>query len=281
MQCPICNGPTQPVFTKNGYEVFGCRKCGHRSIAATYSRQAVQHHFADDYFQGGQVCYLDYLEEAELLRAQGRRCGRMLSRYMRPGLVLDIGSAAGFILKGLSDCGWQGFGIEPNAGMAGFAQAQLGLNVANTTIEEFRTDQRFDLVSMFHVVPHIAEPKDLARRVSNLLAPGGHWLVEIWNRESAMQRLSGTSWHEYDPPRVLHWYSLRSLCRLADVAGFRRIAWGRPTKWLQLTKLIHRMPCGRQGHNHRQVNTSPTSRPPAWAVPYPGDDLVWALFRKP
>lgn len=278
MQCPICDGPTQSVFSKGGHQIFGCRSCGHQCISAEYSPQSVQGKFGDDYFQGGQVCYLDYLKEADLLRDQGRRCGRLLSRYMTPGRALDIGSAAGFILKGLTDFGWQGFGIEPNPGMSAFARDHLGLDVTNTTIEEYQANRSFDLVSMFHVLPHIAEPKRLARRVAELLVPGGYWLIEIWNRESSVARLFGQSWHEYDPPRVLHWYSPRSLRRLTGPLGFRQIAWGRPVKWLQVSKLLCRMPswCCHRVHSQAQVGHQRTLN-----VPYPGDDLAWVLLQKP
>ena len=69
-----------------------------------------------------------------------------LKKYLAPGLALDVGCAAGFILKGLQDSGWNGIGIEPDLMMAEYGRNQLGLNIIQSTLEEYRPADNFDLI---------------------------------------------------------------------------------------------------------------------------------------
>ena len=66
--------------------------------------------YRDDYFNGGGAGYSDYASEAEMLRGRGRDYGFKLARHARPGRMLDVGAAAGFILQGFVDQGWSGIG---------------------------------------------------------------------------------------------------------------------------------------------------------------------------
>jgi hypothetical protein len=71
-----------------------------------------------------------------------------VARHIPAGTVLDVGAAAGFVLKGLEDAGWQGEGIEPNDTMARYAREVLGLSVATDDLETVVCGRWFDIVSM-------------------------------------------------------------------------------------------------------------------------------------
>src|SRR5205085_11122433 len=90
----------------------------------------------------------------------------------------------------------------------------------------------FDLVLMLQVLPHFVDPAAALQKAARLVRPGGHLLIETWDRESWTARLSGRRWHEYSPPSVLHWFSRGGVARLASAAGFEEVAIGRPSKWI-------------------------------------------------
>ena len=180
--------------------------------------------YSDEYFFGGGAGYTDYLAESELLIDHGRRYAKLVSRFMTPGSVLDVGAAAGFLLKGFVDYGWLGFGIEPNARMVEFARSRLGLNVDVGSLETFATDKRFDLITMIQVIGHFVDVDKAFETACNLLVPTGFVLVESWDRESWTARLFGKRWHEYSPPSVVHWFSRAGLTRLGKRHGLRLIA---------------------------------------------------------
>ncbi len=200
MNCPICYQPTHPLFQKHGTWINACEACGHRCADLVPLSNHVEQVYSDQYFREGGDGYPDYLGEADILMDHGRYYGRLLARYTQPGRVLDVGAAAGFILKGLQAYGWQGYGIEPNSAMAEYARVQQGLQVAAGTLEQYQNDEPFDLVSMIQVVPHFYDVRQAFQAAAKVTRPGGFWLIETWNRDSLTARCLGQSWHEYSPP---------------------------------------------------------------------------------
>jgi SAM-dependent methyltransferase len=96
---------------------------------------------------------------------------------------LDIGSSAGILLQrfqGAYSC--QPLGIEPGNAYRRYAQEQ-GLRVF-ASLDELETagESQFDLISMAHVLEHIADPVGyLAAQRIKWLVTGGHLLVEVPN----------------------------------------------------------------------------------------------------
>jgi SAM-dependent methyltransferase len=235
--------------------------------------------YGDDYFFGGGAGYADYLREADLLRERGVSYARLLRRRVAVGSVLDVGAAAGFVLEGFLSEGWTGRGVEPNARMCALANERLGPLVDTGTLETHQTADRFELVSMIQVVAHFPDPRRALSRAAELVRPGGYWLIETWDRDSWTARAFGKRWHEYSPPSVLQWFSGDGLRRLAASLGFREVARGRPRRWIELAHarslLEHKLGAGALRHALLPLRLVPASL----RVPYPGDDLFWALFR--
>ena len=279
--CPLCEAESTPLFQCHGYWIRRCNTCDHRFADIEILNDHVEHTYNDAYFFGGGAGYSDYLSEAEILTTHAHQYGTILARYMTPGKVLDIGSAAGFILRGLIDFGWQGRGLEPNARMAKFAVEQLGLTVTSTSLEAFSPDKAYDLVTMIQVIAHIADVRSALQKVADLTACDGYVLIETWNRESWTARVFGKNWHEYSPPSVLHWFTPPGLRQLMVHFGFCEVVVGRPGKWLTgrhaKSLLQHKLEQSRLG---RLCRGGVKIIPDGLAIPYPAEDLFWALFRK-
>lgn len=281
MNCQICKGAMRRLFQVNGYYVCACESCTHQSAELTSVTNHVAKNYDDAYFFGGGTGYTDYLAESELLINHGRRYAKLLSRYTKPGLMLDVGAAAGFLLKGFVEGGWKGVGIEPNASMAQHARSQLGLNVDVASMETFEDDKRFDLITMIQVIGHFVDVGMAFEVASKLLAPSGFVLVESWDRESWTARLFGNRWHEYSPPGVVHWFSRDGLRQLGARYELHLVATGRPTKWLNgghaRSLLNHKLGTSRPGRALSLLTRLIPSRLP---IPYPSEDLFWILFQK-
>ena len=279
--CPLCGGDSRPRFVKDGYVVCDCRVCAHRFAEIEPDPTHVDLHYGDDYFHGGGAGYADYLSEERLLRAHGRRYGKLLSRFASPGRLLDVGAAAGFILQGYADAGWRGDGLEPNARLAAHGRDRLGFNMHVGSLEAFRSDCLYDAVSMIQVVAHFVDPLSAFRSAVRLTKPGGLWLIETWNRASFTARFFGSNWHEYSPPTVLHWFTPRQLKATLERLGMRQIARGRPAKWLDgqhaKSLLQHKLGTSMLG---RAANACLKIVPNALPIPYPSEDLFWAVFRR-
>ncbi len=281
-RCPICDRTnSRRFFQKYGYWILTCEVCSHQFTEFTPSAAHVARVYNDRYFQGGGAGYPNYLSEAQILRSHSQRYSKILANYMQPGTVLDVGAAAGFVLQGFLDSGWSGRGIEPNSHMAEYARIRLGLTVDTGTLEQIQSRERYDLISMIQVVAHFFELNKALQAAAAATNPNGFWLIETWNRESCAARTFGTNWHEYSPPSVLHWFSPTGLQRLAARYGFREVASGRPAKWINgahaKSLLRYKLESSRLGKIAvRMLDVIPERL----SIPYPAEDLFWALFQK-
>lgn len=274
-ECPLCGCAGRVRFAAHGIPILDCPGCGHRFAALLPTAAHIEAIYADDYFRGGGAGYPDYFADAHLLRRHGRRCGERLARFRRPGRILDVGAAAGFLMQGMADTGWTVEGIEPNAAMAAFGRSELGLTIHTGTLDTARPSGLFDAVAFIQVLAHFPDPLESFRRADALTKPGGVWLVETWDAESRTARAFGRVWHEYSPPSVLHWWSKPVLNRTLAGFGYRLRGTGHPQKWIGLrhakSLLIHKL--GGAGRMLKHI-------PEGLAVPYPSEDLFWSVYDK-
>lgn len=283
MQCPVCEYDSQRIFDKHGYWIRECNQCKHRFAELPVTIEHVTEVYADSYFKEGGAGYPDYLGEADLLIEHGARYGRLLKQYMPPGTVLDVGAAAGFILKGLISTGWTGIGVEPNPTMAEYARTQQNIDVRVGTLEDLDLDpdQQFDLVSMIQVVAHFYDLRTAFSNAAQRTKPGGYWLIETWNKDSFVARAFGTNWHEYSPPSVLHWFAPDDLHQLAAQFGFQPVAQARPAKWLNGAHVKSLLSYKLEGSALKgPVDVFSRLMPDSLPIPYPTFDLFWALYQK-
>jgi SAM-dependent methyltransferase len=165
--------------------------------------------------------------------------------------------------------------------MAAHARERLGLAVDTVELERFATDERFDLVSLIQVVAHFPDVRGALARAAGLVRPGGHLILESWDRDSRTARWFGASWHEYSPPSVLHWFSAAGLRDLAASIDLAELARGRPRRRIGVAHarslLRHK---GERSRLARALAAASCALPGRLALPYPGDDLFWMLLRK-
>jgi SAM-dependent methyltransferase len=279
--CPVCSSEGRKLFLKGQYEVLECGTCGHVYADVVPDEEHVTTTYSDEYFFGGKAGYPDYLDEARLVHERGRRYAKILSRHTVPGRVLDVGAAAGFLLQGFVESGWEGLGIEPNATMVHYGRERLGLDLRIGTLEELTVKEHFDLVTMIQVVAHFANLRIALHNAARVTRHGGFWLIEGWNRDSIVARVFGRNWHEYSPPSVLHWFSPRSLANLVREFGFREVTRGRLTKRITgahaKSVLLHNRGSSWIGG---LASKAATFIPERATLPYLGDDLFYALYRK-
>ena len=282
MKCTICDHTnTEVAFFKNEYRIVKCKDCNHVFTDLILTGDNVELIYSDDYFFGGGVGYDDYTQQERLLTKRGEYYAQKMSRYMMPGAVLDIGSAAGFILKGFENKGWKGTGIDPNSSMAEYGRSVVGVDVKQGTIESVKLEHTFDLIILIQVIGHINNLKDSLDKMSQLLNPGGHILIETWDKDSLTARIFGKQWHEFSPPTTLNYFSKTTLCKLMYQYDFSLVDQGTPKKRIYSSHAKSLLK-----HKIGEVNVLKWAEgivsliPDNIILPYPSEDLFWCLFKK-
>ena len=255
--------------------MFDCVECLHRFAGIAADETHVAETYDDSYFSGGGAGYADYSAEGEMLKARGKMYAKKLENFsIEKGRLLDVGAAAGFILQGFISENWNGIGLEPNENIAKFGRENFGLDIRQSSLESFQTNEKFDLILMIQVAAHFYEPRKVFQKALDLLDENGFLLVETWNRDSISARIFGKNWHEYSPPSVLQFFSLRGLTAFLKDFGFEKIAHGRPPKKISgahaKSLLKYRL-----GDNFLLKLI-----PDKLSFPYPSEDLFWAIYQK-
>jgi len=233
-----CSEEKALLFTKKGYPINECKVCGHRFAEIPNDENHLARVYSDEYFFEGKSGYPNYLEEKEILYKSGIWYSKIIAKYTTAGKVLDVGCAAGFILKGFEKSGWICKGVEPNDTMASYGRNELKLDILTGGLETFNTSEKFDLITMIEVIGIFYDLDKAMLNVSNLLNQGGLVLVESMNMKSLLSRFLGKSWHEYCPPSVIHWFSDITLIQLFNYYGFEIIAKGYPAKRLNVKHAV-------------------------------------------
>jgi SAM-dependent methyltransferase len=276
-----CSEPKIVKLTKGVYDILECSHCGHRYCKIENTANHVQEVYGDDYFFEGKQGYPNYLDEKDILLKYGRDYAKILSRYTSPGKMLNVGCAAGFILKGLEQAGWKCHGLEPNDTMASYGRKELGVNITTGDLESFKTTEKFDVVKLVQVIGHFTDLDVAIQNIAGLLNDKGLVLIESWDMKSLMATMMGKHWHEYSPPSVINWFSDVTLNQLFNYYGFKLIGKGRPSKKISikhgLTLFDETMPSfpfkkGMMNFFQKKFGK--------YDVPYPPFDVKWYVFEK-
>jgi len=161
-----------------------------------------------------------------LIRGGGLRKKRdIVLRHKQGGSLLDVGCATGDFLSLMSEDGrWNVWGVEADPQAAGCATRVAGAEVVCGRAEDVDyPPSSFDVVTMWHVLEHLHDPKRALRRVRRALRHDGVLIVAVPVLDSVDARLFGRYWSGYDVPRHLSTFSMATLSSMLVAAGFSSI----------------------------------------------------------
>ena len=94
--------------------------------------------------------------------------------------TLDIGAGGGEFTYLANKAGLYCEGVEPNYGYSDYARDAYGVKVSTTSIEAIdHTD--VELVTLFHVLEHLADPLESAKKLFSVIRADGLLMIEVPN----------------------------------------------------------------------------------------------------
>lgn len=277
----VCSEKHNDLFTKDNFAIKECAVCRFRHVEISNKESHISNTYSDSYFFDGKDGYPNYLEEEDILYQHGSSYATLVKKHMSTGDLLDVGCAAGFILKSFQDSGWNCKGIEPNDTMANYARTNLKLDVITGNIENLNTQTQFDLILMIQVIGHVIDLDQTIHNLSKSLKPGGYILIESWNMDSFVARLMGKNWHEYSPPSVINWFSNKTLSDFFHQRGFELVDIGHPVKRIKLKHAFSVLGKDLPSSSIRKrMIDKLTQTFGRYTIKYPTFDLNWYIFKK-
>ncbi|TMC76345.1 MAG: class I SAM-dependent methyltransferase [Chloroflexi bacterium] len=207
--------PRCGYVTGDRFDVVQCRRCGFATthpVPASLDRYYPPRYRRFNPFAAFVLHYL-YL----------RRVGGWVARLGPSGLALEIGSGTGWMLRALRERGWRVVGSERSAEAAAASRAAAGVPMFAGDLEAVRPAPVLDLIIMFHVLEHLADPLAALRAAAARLRPGGTLVLGLPNNASWQARVAGSYWMHLDVPRHLCHFSPDTIERALSLTGFRLI----------------------------------------------------------
>lgn len=172
--------------------------------------------------------------------------------------LLDVGCGNGQFLLLARDAGWRVRGIDFDSGAVETARRR-GLDVSAGGVETLAGESdRYDAITLSHVVEHVHDPRALLAACLRLLKPGGYFWIETPNILSRGHARFGRHWRGLEAPRHLILFHPRALRGLMEGVGFVRVApapW-RPTyPWMDMSSRAIR-----DGRRQDELSAGPADR---------------------
>ncbi len=252
MPCPICSAPrTRPRFRVAFpdpapnlrrtwglhdtpdvpcWTIAGCASCGVHFADPVPSPEDVRRFYSDqlDPSPWEMEHYVDVRHESVV--AWEEFAGRLTRLNGGPGRLLEVGCAAGHLLAGAVQHGWEAFGIEASPKFSQIAQRR-GLEVHEGVLATVPSDPAsYDLVVMTDVLEHLSDPIADLKLCHRLLRPDGLIVIATCNIGSLAARYYGLRWRQLVISHTFYW-TKRSLGVALAKAGFDTVALSSMRYW--------------------------------------------------
>jgi len=222
--CPACESTlwrefllATDMYSGISHGIVRCDRCGLAKTAGEEFRVSSQ-----AYVYGGSSDAGRRFGPMQWALRAFRRARVSRVEVKKSGRALDVGCGDGSFLETLAKRGWEVAGTELSGSIAATAQARLGKRVHVGNMHEIGFEAAsFDLITMWHVLEHLEDPKCALAEARRILKADGRIVVALPNIESWQARLFGGDWLHLDVPRHRWHFSPGTLTAMADRCGLR------------------------------------------------------------
>lgn len=216
MVCSLCSDNNFKVIfkkdskSKKALIVCVCNTCSMVSQNPIPTEQEVAQYYSTEYRQDYKQAYEPKLKH--VYRAGNLALNRLrflTNNNITSGKLLDIGAGGGEFTYISNKLGFVSTGIEPNIGYSNYAKNQYQANVKTGQLADI--DDKFDVITAFHVIEHIPGSIKTFEKLYDLLNKKGYLLIEVPNIETYNQSPANTFFKAH-----IHYFSETTLISAAS-----------------------------------------------------------------
>jgi 2-polyprenyl-3-methyl-5-hydroxy-6-metoxy-1,4-benzoquinol methylase len=212
------------------YKVYACLSCGHVQLLPRpaisedknfYDKDSQERSLRKDLDLG----FLEGAFRADVLR----RADFISARFPKGKALLDIGCGYGFFLKEMRARGYDAKGVEISVERRRAAKDVTDAQIFDANLADAGSTGdigQYGIVTLFHVLEHMADPIGFCRNVRKLVKKGGCLLVEAPNVSELMLGTSPAYNGFYWNRAHLNYFGKNTLEKALSGAGFKKIEVG-------------------------------------------------------
>jgi 2-polyprenyl-3-methyl-5-hydroxy-6-metoxy-1,4-benzoquinol methylase len=200
-----------------------------REANGTWTREENPPEYEEDYFEGqGQQAggYGQYAAQAAWRLEKAARQLREIQATtgIRGGRALDLGSGYGYFRKALADGGFAHEGIEISQHARRVATELYGFSTLAGTLDNHvgAMSDRYQLITLWDVIEHVANPVALLAGVAHCLSPGGVVAIKTPSLDCPEADIFGPYYHSLKREHLIY-LTPRSLGETARLAGLETV----------------------------------------------------------
>jgi SAM-dependent methyltransferase len=198
--------------------VVRCASCALVYVDALPDRSALERVYDEGYYTG--EAYVDYIGERDKRIASARAQADRLVQQQPGGRLLDVGCAAGFFLEAAATH-YEVTGVELSEWATRQVRKSLRHRVVTGDLYDGAfPDRHFDVVTMWDVIEHLADPVGTLTEVARVMRPGGLLAISTGNVEGPLAQHDLDGWGLMGPPWHLFYFSPKTIEHLLNVTGF-------------------------------------------------------------
>lgn len=195
-------------------QLVRCRRCGFQYVNPRLRGDLV----FQSYSEGEDPAYVSQIEARE--RTFTASLDEIERALGRKGRLLDIGTAAGAFVAAASKRGWDAEGCEPNQWLAQWGAAHYGIRIRQGSVFDHPYEAgSFDVVTLWDVIEHTLDPRQMLEHCRTLLKPGGLLVVNYPDIGSWIARAMGRRWLFLTSVH-LYYFDRVSIRKMLESTGF-------------------------------------------------------------
>ena len=195
--------------TNEKFAVLNCEKCG---LGHTLPIPANLSDYYTNYYgeRHGATANFRAWRRFKLLESS-------FEKPLNSKRILDIGCGDGAFLEQAKMHGWQTIGTELNENL----ETELEVYSNLSEVKEKYGVRSFDAITLWHVLEHFENPKEVLDEASLLLKDQGRMLIAVPDAKGLQARFFGNKWLHLDTPRHLYHFSFFALEKILEETGFK------------------------------------------------------------
>ena len=220
----ICkNENSRIILETRSHNLFECLSCGLINAVKKEEKNIKPEEIYINYYKKEKVNRFGGLMEFIVKIFRFIRACRIFILKPKAKSILDIGSGRGWMLYFLKN--YFGYGrtagtqISENA--YNFSKEKLKLEIYNKDLLELSLGDKFDVITMWHILEHVEKPEEYIQRIYELLDNDGLLFIEVPNFNSWARVLTGKYWLALDLKHHLTFFTYSSLTNLLKKYNFK------------------------------------------------------------